>query len=156
MRVQETRAWGDREPFDFFLSAFLSAARSVDYRLRHEQGNDYGPWRLNWNAAHAADDGRMKFISDDRNIEVHQSGSARQMEEKEFKERGYYKDETGAIEVTAPILPLGLGADALDITVVKPEYTFVIDGTSYKVTDICLECLQALNRMVADYAAAHP
>jgi hypothetical protein len=38
MREQEQRAFGDRDPLDFFLSAFLSAVRTVDYRLRHECG----------------------------------------------------------------------------------------------------------------------
>jgi hypothetical protein len=36
MREQEERFVGDKEPFDYYLSAFLSAGRSVDYRLRHE------------------------------------------------------------------------------------------------------------------------
>jgi hypothetical protein len=34
MREQERRAFGDREPFDFFLSAFLSAVRTVDYVIK--------------------------------------------------------------------------------------------------------------------------
>jgi hypothetical protein len=33
---QESTAFGDKEQFDFNLSAFLNAARTVDYRLRHE------------------------------------------------------------------------------------------------------------------------
>src|SRR6201987_4938645 len=57
---QESRAFGDKEPFDFYLSAFLSAGRTVDYRLRHDQATTYPdcewsassdqkiiiPWRL--------------------------------------------------------------------------------------------------------------
>ena len=38
MRDQESRAFGDKEPFDFALSAFLNAARTVDYRLCHVAG----------------------------------------------------------------------------------------------------------------------
>jgi hypothetical protein len=32
------------------FSAFLSAARSVDYRLRCEYGDKYRDWRKTWNA----------------------------------------------------------------------------------------------------------
>jgi hypothetical protein len=45
IRDQEPRIGGDENPFDFLLSAFLSAARSVDYRLRHEHKATYKPWR---------------------------------------------------------------------------------------------------------------
>jgi len=36
MTEQEPRIIGDKEPFDYYLSAFLNAARTVDYRLRYE------------------------------------------------------------------------------------------------------------------------
>jgi hypothetical protein len=35
---QEPRIIGDKQPFDYYLSAFLSAARTVDWRLQREQG----------------------------------------------------------------------------------------------------------------------
>ena len=50
MRDQERKAFGDKEPFDFYLSAFLNAGRVVDYRLRHEQGSIYPSWRTAWDA----------------------------------------------------------------------------------------------------------
>jgi hypothetical protein len=31
MIEEERRPFGDREPFDYYLSAFLSAGRTVDY-----------------------------------------------------------------------------------------------------------------------------
>jgi hypothetical protein len=70
--------FGDREEFDFYLSAFLSAARSLDYRLRHEQNPAYGTFRSAWNAAFSpSDQALVKFMVDDRNLEVHESGSSR-------------------------------------------------------------------------------
>jgi hypothetical protein len=59
-RYQEQRAFGDKEPFDFYLSAFLNAARTVDYRLRHEQPA-YAAWRV-WNATHGNEDDLIKFL----------------------------------------------------------------------------------------------
>jgi hypothetical protein len=78
MREQEQRLVGDREPFDYYLSAFLSAGRTVDYRLRHEHGAIYKPWRKAWDATLSpADAGLINFMIDDRNVEVHESGSSR-------------------------------------------------------------------------------
>jgi hypothetical protein len=39
-----------KEPFDFYLSAFLNAGRSVDWRLQHEQETIYPSWRIRWDA----------------------------------------------------------------------------------------------------------
>jgi hypothetical protein len=78
LRDQEPRIGGDKDPFDFLLSAFLSAGRSVDYRLRHEHKAAYEPWRKRWDARLTpAENGLIKFMIDDRNEEVHDSGSSR-------------------------------------------------------------------------------
>jgi len=39
---EERRIIGDKDSFDYYLSAFLSAGRTVDYRLRHEQSGTSG------------------------------------------------------------------------------------------------------------------
>jgi hypothetical protein len=85
MRDQEQRAFGDKEPFDHYLSAFLNAARGVDYRLGPEYPTTYPDWRKEWNAKHPNDDRRIKFISDDRDREVHESGSGRKVKMEEVK-----------------------------------------------------------------------
>ena len=48
MCKEEHRSTGNRDAFDYYLSAFLSAGRPVDYRLRHEQKSIYKPWRKEW------------------------------------------------------------------------------------------------------------
>jgi hypothetical protein len=78
MREQEARAFGDKERFDFQLSAFLNAGRTVDYRLRHEHGATYKPWRKRWDASNPKEATLIKFFADDRNFEVHESGSRRE------------------------------------------------------------------------------
>jgi hypothetical protein len=50
MIEHEQMAFKDKEPFEFYLSAFLSAGRTVDYRLRHEQKAIYPSWRIRWDA----------------------------------------------------------------------------------------------------------
>jgi hypothetical protein len=102
MRDQEQLAFGDREPFDFFLSAFLSAVRTVDYRLRHEHSSNYPGWRAAWNAGHTSDDAVIKFMNDDRRLEVHESGSTRSVSVEEMRVAGSYSDKSGTLIINAP------------------------------------------------------
>jgi hypothetical protein len=65
MIKQETRIIGDKEPFDYYLSAFLSAGGSVDIRFRDE----HTPWRTEWDSSlNPQERGLMKFLRKDRNI----------------------------------------------------------------------------------------
>jgi hypothetical protein len=147
---QEARAFGDREPFDFYLSAFLSASRSIDYRLRHEQ-SAYRAWRDSWNAALAPnDDQLMKYMVDDRALEVHESGSGRSASvEYSAMQGNTYSDNSGVLTVFAPPgTPLA--------AIVKSAYYFTIGGANKRVTEACTEYLMLLDRMVADFKATHP
>src|SRR5262249_16812585 len=85
MREQEKRAFGGTEQLNAYLSAFLNAARTVDYRLCHEHQETYKTWRKTWNAAHPVEDNRIKFLSDNRRVEVHEGGSARIVRTEEIK-----------------------------------------------------------------------
>jgi hypothetical protein len=90
MREQEQRAFGEREPFDFYFSAFLNAAYTVDERLRREQETIFVArgqawdkkvfcdWRNAWRGGLSpAENDLIKFIVKDRGDEVHDSGSSR-------------------------------------------------------------------------------
>ncbi len=80
MREQETLASGEKEPFDFYLSAFLNAARTVQYRLVHEAaraGVSYKRWRERWDSGHQLPAAVIRFFVRDRDLELHERGSAR-------------------------------------------------------------------------------
>jgi hypothetical protein len=82
---EERRSIGNKDPFDYYLSAFLSAARTVDYRLRHEQAATYRDWRTAWDASLASEENSLiKFMVDDRNDEVHESGSSRSVAQEDI------------------------------------------------------------------------
>jgi hypothetical protein len=139
MDKQERRTTGDREPFDFFLSAFLNAARSVDYRLRHEQ-RAYAKWRKAWNANNPSLDEIIKFVSDDRNLEVPASGSRRDAKEK------YIALPRGTGEL--------VGAPGYDTAAIGTLiYSFDVKGTERKATEVCDEALRALEQMVGNFKA---
>ena len=155
MRQHESKAFGDREPFDFFLSAFLSACRTVDYRLRHEQPAIYPAWRDAWEANRAPNESKLiKFIVDDRNTEVHESSSSRSSKLEGFEVRGSYSDNSGTLEVFGVPTPLfGSGPRA---TVYKPSYSFNIDGSDRSATEVCGEYLKLLTEMIASFKADNP
>jgi hypothetical protein len=151
MRDQEQKAFGDKEPFDHYLSAFLNAARTVDYRLRHECKATYPAWRKAWNAKHPSEDNLIKCMVGKRRNEIHEGGSGRIVKTKEIKVGvgGSYSDKSGTLEVMgcpSPLLSENTGA-----TVYVPQYFFVIDGVERLVTVVCAEYLALLEQMVAQY-----
>jgi hypothetical protein len=150
MIERERMAFGDGERFDFYLSAFLSAGRTVDYRLRHQQ-TAYPTWRTAWDTRNPAQQGLIKFMVDDRNIEVHESGSSRSTKTEEIKVPvgGTYSDKSGTLQ--------SMGSPwAAPAVIGKPTYNFTIDGTDRKATDACGEYLALLEQMVAAFKADHP
>jgi hypothetical protein len=159
MREQEDRAFGDKERFDFYLSAFLSAARSIDYRLTHKHKGTYKHWRGRWNTSNPEGDALIKFFMDDRNLEVHESGSDRDVKQESVPVRGYYSDKSGTLVAFSTPLPLAVAHDVppseRDAVMYKPAYFFTIKGRERKATDACAECLAWLERMVAQFKAEH-
>jgi hypothetical protein len=151
MTAQEPRIIGDMEPFDYYLSAFLNAARTVNYRLRHEQGAIYKPWRVAWDATLSpAQRGLMKFIDDDRREEVHDSGSSRNVAQEgvEFP-IGTHHIDGGIVTISGPPgMEPAVGC--------RPTYSFTIDGAERKVTEACAAHVALLQRMVAKFEADHP
>lgn len=153
MRRQEQKAFGDKSRFDHFLSAFLSAGRTVDYRLRHEHKATYPTWREQWNAHHPSEDQLVKFMHEKRRIEIHEGGSGRivRSEQTKIGIGSSYSDESGTLEVMGSPSPV-TGHD-VGATISKSRYFFDVGGTERSVTDVCTEYLMALERMVADFDA---
>jgi hypothetical protein len=154
MREQERRAFGDKEPFDFYLSAFLNACRTIDYRMRHEQAA-YPAWRTAWDKKISTENSALiKFMIDDRNIEVHESGSSRTSKSEGIEVFGSHRDESGTLEVFG--IPTPLGGSGLRATIYKPSYTFTIDGNERKATEVCSEYLALLEQMIAAFKTDNP
>jgi hypothetical protein len=156
MRDQDQRAFGDTH-FDDYLSAFLNAARTVDYRLRCEYPATYPTWRDEWNAKHPNDDARIKFISDARRKEVHASGSGRKVKTKEVNVGvgGSYTDKGGStLYVMGSPTPLTEGNNT-GATIHMQQYFFEMeDGTDRTAVDVCTEGLAALTQMVDEFRIA--
>jgi len=153
MIEQEQRCTGQREPFDYYLSAFLSAGRTVDYRLCHEHKAIYKPWRKEWNARITPDENRLiKFMVDDRNDEVHESGSSRTVGEEGVPlPVGRYRSRRYGIFVSDDVV----GSSSPNL-IFRRSYSYSIDGADCKATEACRKYLVLLQRMVAEFEADHP
>jgi hypothetical protein len=150
---EEPRFIGDKEPFDYYLSAFLNAGRTVDYRLIHAHGGTYKPWRDAWRQRLAAGEDRLiEFMFQDRNIEVHATGSNRS--------RGQEGVEFGIGEHRLPrgqgMIQIGGPPGMPPATLYRPTYSFTIDGTDRKAIEACRAYLALLHRMVEQFEADHP
>jgi hypothetical protein len=157
MSERERHAFGDHVRFDYYLSAFLNAGRTVDYRLCHEQKAIYKPWRKTWNTRLRPDENSLiKFMVDDRNDEVHESGSSRSVGQEDIKVGvgSSYSDGSGTLEVFGSPSAL-LDVDTAAI-IQKRTYSVTIDGAERRATEACAAYLALLQRMVAQFEADHP
>jgi hypothetical protein len=82
MHEQEPRIIGDKEPFDYYLSAFLNAAMSVrdGFQIRQDRPRNTAvkAWREQWERSLSADEKSLyDFMHKDRVDEVHYHGSSR-------------------------------------------------------------------------------
>jgi hypothetical protein len=157
MRDQEQRAFGDKETFDQYLSAFLSAAMSLrdalhvkqDRRRPHQAMKE---WKETWKANLTQEQMHIyEFMGKDRDREVHGSGSRRVIEPKEIKVGvgGSYTDKSGTLAVMGSPSAL-IGADT-GATISMPQYFFDIGGAKRPVTEVCAQYLSLLEQLVAHY-----
>jgi hypothetical protein len=148
---QRARFFGDKEPFDYLLSAYLNAARKVEYRLHHEHNSLYKPWRKKWDAGCTADElALMSFMVDDRDVEVHEKGSTRTVGQEGVKfGDGTHHIEGGTVMIAGP--------PGMEPAVTyRPSYSYTISGSNREVTEACAEHLALLRRMVDRFESDHP
>jgi len=146
---QSQLAFADPEEFDFHLSAFLCSARSIDYRLRHLYGAKYDAFYTKWEGALQPPDRKLlKVMVDDRNLEVHEAGSGRLKQEERIPVSQRYQDKSGTMIVTGP-------PGMPPAQIVKPVYTFDIDGQLVPVDESCGKYLALLEQLVSDFSR-HP
>jgi hypothetical protein len=159
MRKQEQKAFGDREPFDFNLSAFLNAATSARVAYRKEQDRERNAaiknWKAAWENGLTGDAKRIyDFMQVDRVAEVHKGGSSRDVKNNAIKVGVgvVYSDGSGTLTVMGSNIP---GSGMAGAVLTKPHYYFTIDGIERDVTKVCAEYLALLERMAAQFKMDH-
>jgi len=159
LREQEQRFVGDKQPFDYYLSAFLNATTAArnGFKVRQDRArNDrIKAWCEDWESSLSPDEKQLyRFMREDRVAEHHHGGSARErgQEGVGFGFGEHRLPEGGTIYVSG--IPAPLGGDAgPPVTAYRPTYTFTIAGSERKVTDACGAYLALLKRMVAEFEA---
>jgi hypothetical protein len=152
MRDEEQKAAGESR-YNDRLSAFLSAARSVDYRLRCEYPATYPDWRKKWNVQHPAEDRLLEFLHNKRGHEVHGRGSCPSVETEEIKvgTSSSYSDKAGTLQGGgSPSTLTGVQSSAATF---KRKHFFNVSGIKRSVTEVCAEYLTVLEQMVAQFEA---
>ncbi len=155
MMEEERRISGDKKPFDYYLSAYLSATMSVRgsfYVLQNpERDRVVKCWREAWESNLTQDEWKLyDYMREDRVAEVHKTGSRRSVAQKgvEFPV-GTYDTGDSIITVSgSPSVP--------PLVINKQVYNFTIDGAERKVTDAGAAYLALLERMVAQFEANSP
>lgn len=117
-----------------------------DRRLRHEQAAIYPDWRSAWDASLTPEDNALiKFMIDDRNQEVHESGSSRSVgQEGVDLPLGESRIDGCVIFTSGP-------AGMPPAVAYKPTYSFTIDGTERNATEAGAAYLALLQRMVEKF-----
>jgi hypothetical protein len=133
---------GDKEPFGFYLSAFLTAGKSVRENKK---------WRTDWDNKHTPEEKSLiDYMADDRDKEVHTTGSRHNVGQEgvEFG-IGTHRTTEGTITIDSPPgMPPSIAY--------RPTYSFTIDGVDRKVAEACGAYLALRQRMIAEFKAVFP
>ena len=146
----------DREDFDFYLSAFLSAGRSVTLFLQYEQKASYDIWFMNW--CRTLGEGERKlleFSNAQRVAAVHKQAPEIQSDIEMMpltKFEAEYKPNNISWMTSGCFGPPGIPTPEMGVMV----YYFEIEGKKEKVIDICKQYLALLERLVQELDQAFP
>jgi hypothetical protein len=144
----------DTSPFRHYLSAFLSAGRSVTFALQKEAKTTYSEWFPSWRESLLQDEQRLlAFMNDQRNLAL-----------KEGTGPATPKQETAVIEEVVGIefingAPVFMkkarppGRPWARSVAIVHEWYFEVDGKPARVLDMCRRYVAILNRLVNEFPA---
>ena len=145
----------DPETFEFFLSAFLSAALGVRLALMNEGQPKAGPWIKAWQKQkeNCSDEERKLLyeLKEQRNKEHHQRGADMSIEWEPIPFIEYLTRTHDYFRVS------WFGPIGTEPSHVKyPTSTFRLGSGKVEVVDSCARYFGLLERMVREFMAAHP
>lgn len=155
MSEQEPRLIGDKEPFDYYLSAFHNATMSVrdglQIRQNRARNTEIKTWREQWENNLTPEEKTLyDFMQKDRVDEAHYSGSRRQVGQEGIPLA------IGTHHIDGGVVMIG-GPPGMEAAIAhRPTYSFTIGGIERKVTEACSAYFALLQRLVADFARADP
>ena len=145
-----------REPetFEFYLSAFLSAARSVTFALQAERKEHYDSWFPKWKSALPAEESTLlTFFNNQRVAVVHSTGAdvtygSESISLSDYLSRAWQQSED--IEISNGVM--GNPAPTFH----RPRRSFEVGGTNYEVVPACTKYVELVAKLVQAFAVAFP
>jgi hypothetical protein len=133
------------EEFGFYLSAFLSAARSVTWVLQNESKERYDAFYPGWLKALADDDHELLVKMNDQRVnEVHKLGVTASAEERAIPI--FDVRETGAdVTVSSAARPQPRS------TISVPTWRLTLSGTPSELIDLCLRYVDLLKVLLEEF-----
>jgi len=143
----------ETEEVEFYLSAFISAGRSVTFALQYEAKAPYDAWFPGWaSALREVDRDLLRSMVEQRNAtqkkgEIETEGAIEYIPVTSL-ERRPGRDPHLGFQWFGPV---GTPPPSVGVTV----YSFDVGGTKDDVVATCRRYLSILDRLVKDFIAAH-
>ena len=141
------------EAFEFYLSAFLSAARSTTFALQYEEKDKYDAWFPAWfNNRSEEDQQLLNFLKEQRNYVEKRAGAEVNVVWEFIPVTELRSDsrEHPAYEFHW-FGPLGAPPPRVGL----PVHSFELSGDSQKVTFACKRYMDILDQLVQEFIQAH-
>jgi hypothetical protein len=150
-KVNREPVRNEPEEFEYYLSAFLSAARSITFALQHEEKDKYDAWFPAWfNSRSPEDQTLLQDMKIHRNFVQKEGGPEMNVEWEfipvtEIRTENHGHPAYGFHWYGDPGTP--------PPTVGMPVYSF--KGSGDEVTSACQRYLQLLDKLVREFIEAH-
>jgi hypothetical protein len=161
MECREKPLSVESNAFQFYLSAFMQAARTVPWRLKKEEKEKYLAWLLTWERQVTAEEtALLKFTNDRRIDEVHRDGIETIVEWQDIDIYDLLKSSTVHSKIfdvsnRAYDSAMPPGSRPSRISVTFPAFYFDREGVKEDVIETCKKYLDYLDRLVQEFMRVH-
>lgn len=153
LREHSERIPGDPEHFEFFLSAYLSAGRSVTFALQVERKDEYDAWFPGWKGTLTQEErDLLDFMLAQRNAELHQGGANVQVTVEFIPMTALRGDRRHPAYGFQWFGPPGVRPPEIGHNV----HYFELGGTPVQALATCRRYADLLSRLVRAFKEAHP
>jgi len=154
--LAESKVFVRNEPeaFQFYLSAFLSAARSVTFALQCEEKEKYDNWSPSWFTIQSEGDQKLcKFMVTQRNVEQKRGGADVSVTWEFIPVTEVRTDYQGhpAYYGFHWFGPPGVPPPQVG----RPVHSFALGNNKGEATATCKQYLDCLDRLVQDFIQVH-
>jgi hypothetical protein len=158
---------GDPEEFGFYLSAFITAARSVPWALQSEEKAKYGAWNPTWESQLTNEERELlRFVNERRLDTVKREGIQTLVEWQdidiyELLETSRPPFKSYILDVNRQHPAYGVYASGMpaspppSVSFVRPTFHFDREGAKEEAIETCKKYLDYLKKFLCEFLRAH-